>query len=69
MLSFLYYWFHYYQVIFMPNTFQSIFSKLIQAEILKNMKTTLFGLSIDYPSTWLIEEFEKNIKNDRYGWY
>lgn len=45
---------------FLPNT-------LAQTNSIENIKeydSPVFGLSIDYPSTWLIDEFEKNIKND-----
>ena len=33
-------------------------------ENIKEYDSSVFGLSIDYPSTWLVDEFEKKIKND-----
>ena len=45
---------------FLPNT-------LAQTNSIENIKeydSSVFGLSIDYPSTWLIDEFKKKIKND-----
>ena len=42
-------------------------NSLAQTNSIENIKeydNSVFGLSIDYPSTWLIDEFEKNIKND-----
>jgi hypothetical protein len=49
---------------FLPNTFQSIFSQTNPVGNIEEYENTLFGVSIDYPSTWIIEEFEKKIKND-----
>src|SRR5215204_2392553 len=31
---------------------------------MEEYKNPLFGFSIDYPSTWIIDEFEKRIKNE-----
>ena len=45
---------------FLPNTLAQTNS----IENIKEYESSVFGLSIDYPSTWLIDEFEKNIKND-----
>src|SRR4029079_18431616 len=33
-------------------------------ENIKEYDSSVFGLSIDYPSTWLVDQFEKKIKND-----
>ena len=44
-----------------------LLNTLAQTNSIENIKeydSSVFGLSIDYPSTWLIDEFEKNIKND-----
>jgi|SRR5687768_5404225 len=49
---------------FTPTTFQSILVQTNSVGNVEEYENTLFGLSIDYPSTWLIEEFEKKIKND-----
>jgi hypothetical protein len=48
---------------FLPNTFQTILAQTNPVGIEK-YENTLFGLSVDYPSNWIIEEFEKKIKND-----
>src|SRR4026207_1345670 len=45
---------------FLPN----ILGQPKTVENIKEYDSSVFGLSIDYPSTWLIDEFEKNIKND-----
>ena len=45
---------------FLPN----ILAQTSSVENIKEYNNSIFGLSIDYPSTWLIEEFEKKIKND-----
>ena len=45
---------------FLPN----IFTQPKTVENIKEYDRSVFGLSINYPSTWLIDEFEKNIKND-----
>lgn len=49
--------------------FTSSSSQLILAQTtsmgnIEEYKNTKFGLSIGYPSTWIIDEFEKRIKND-----
>ena len=49
---------------FLPNTFQLILAQPNSVENLKEYENSVFGLSIDYPSTWIIGEFEKRIKND-----
>ncbi len=44
-----------------------LLNTLAQTNSIENIKeydSSVFGLSIDYPSTWLIDEFENNIKND-----
>ncbi len=45
---------------FLPN----ILAQTNSVENIKEYENSIFGLSIDYPSTWLIDEFEKKIKND-----
>ena len=47
------------------NFHPNILAQTNSGENIKEYESSIFGLSIDYPSTWLIEEFEKNIKNDR----
>ena len=49
---------------FLPNTFQLILAQPNSVENLKEYENSVFGLSIDHPSTWIIDEFEKRIKND-----
>ena len=49
---------------FLPNTFQLILAQPNSVENLKEYENSVFGLSIDYPSNWIIDEFEKRIKND-----
>ena len=49
---------------FLPNTFQLILAQTNSVGNIDEYENTLFGLSIDYPSTWIIDEFEKKIKND-----
>jgi hypothetical protein len=49
---------------FLPNTFQLILAQTNSVENLKEYENSVFGLSIDHPSTWIIDEFEKRIKND-----
>ncbi|MGI9012057.1 MAG: hypothetical protein ACR2F1_12845 [Nitrososphaeraceae archaeon] len=49
---------------FLPNTFQLILAQTNSVENIKEYENNLFGLSVDYPSNWIIEEFEKKIKND-----
>ena len=49
---------------FLPNTFQLILGQTNSVENIKEYENSIFGLSIDYPSTWIIDEFEKRIKND-----
>jgi hypothetical protein len=49
---------------FLPNTFQLILAQPNSVENLKEYENSVFGLSIDYPSNWIIDEFEKKIKND-----
>ena len=44
-----------------------LLNTLAQTNSIENIKeydSSVFGLSIDYPSTWIIDEFEKRIKND-----
>ena len=45
---------------FLPN----ILAQPNSVENIKEYENSIFGLSIDYPSTWIIDEFEKKIKND-----
>ena len=49
---------------FLPNTFQLILAQTNSVENIKEYENSIFGLSIDYPSNWIIDEFEKRIKND-----
>jgi hypothetical protein len=49
---------------FLPNTFQLIFAQTNSVGNIKEYESTIFGLSIDYPSSWIIDEFEKTLKND-----
>ncbi len=49
---------------FLPNTFQLIFAQTNSVGNIKEYESTKFGLSIDYPSSWIIDEFEKTLKND-----
>ena len=49
---------------FLPNTFQLILAQPNSVENLKEYENSVFGLSIDYPSNWIIDEFENRIKND-----
>lgn len=45
---------------FLPN----ILAQTNSVENIKEYDNSIYGLNIEYPSTWLIEEFEKKIKND-----
>ncbi len=49
---------------YLPNTFQLIFAQTNSVGNIKEYERTIFGLSIDYPSSWIIDEFEKTLKND-----
>ena len=49
---------------FLPKTFQLILAQTNSVENIKEYENSIFGLSIDYPSNWIIDEFEKRIKND-----
>ena len=49
---------------FLPNTFQLILAQPNSVENIKEYENSVFGLSIEYPSNWIIDEFEKIIKND-----
>ena len=49
---------------FLPNTFQLILAQPNSIENIKKYENFKFGLSINYPSNWIIDEFEKRIKND-----
>src|SRR5215204_4113432 len=49
---------------FLPNTFQLILAQTNSVENIKEYENSIFGLSIDYPSNWIIDEFENRIKND-----
>ena len=51
-------------IYFTFSTSQSILAQTTSVENVEEYKNTLFGLSIDYPSTWITDEFEKRIKND-----
>jgi len=49
---------------FMPNTFQSISGQTNTIENMKGYENTFFGIGLNYPSSWIIDEYEKKIKND-----
>jgi hypothetical protein len=49
---------------FLPNTFQLILAQTNSVENINEYENSIFGLSIDYPSNWIIDEFEKRIKSD-----
>jgi hypothetical protein len=49
---------------FLPNTFQLILAQTNSVENIKEYENSIFGLSIDYPFNWIIDEFENRIKND-----
>jgi len=49
---------------FLPNTFQIILAQTNSVENINEYENSKFGLSIDYPSNWIIDEFEKRIKSD-----
>jgi hypothetical protein len=49
---------------FLPKTFQLILAQTNSVENIKEYENSIFGLSIDYPSNWIIDEFENRIKND-----
>ena len=51
-------------IYFTFSTSQLIVAQTTSVENVEEYKNTLFGLSIDYPSTWIIDEFDKRIKND-----
>ncbi len=51
-------------IYFTSSTSQLILAQTTAVGNIEEYKNTLFGLSIGYPSTWIIDEFEKRIKND-----
>ena len=53
-------------LIYFPSSSTSklILAQTTSVENVEEYKNTLFGLSIDYPSNWIIDEFEKRIKNE-----
>lgn len=51
-------------IYFTFSTSPLIVAQTTSAENVEEYKNTLFGLSIDYPSNWIIDEFEKRIKSD-----
>lgn len=51
-------------IYFTFSTSQLIVAQTTSVENVEEYKNTLFGLSIDYPSNWIIDEFEKRIKSD-----
>src|SRR5215217_9393231 len=51
-------------IYFLPMTSQLTIAQTTSVVEMEEYKNPLFGFSIDYPSTWIIDEFEKRIKND-----
>jgi hypothetical protein len=51
-------------IYFLPITSQLTIAQTTSVVEMEEYKNPLFGFSIDYPSTWIIDEFEKRIKND-----
>lgn len=51
-------------IYFLPNTSQLILAQTTSLVNIKEYENPIFGFSIDYPSTWILDEFEKRIKND-----
>ena len=40
-------------------------AQTVSVENIDNYENPLFGLSIDYPSNWIIDEYDKRIKDDK----
>ena len=51
-------------IYFLPITFPLILAQTTSVVNIEEYENPTFGFSIDYPSTWIIDEFEKRIKND-----
>jgi hypothetical protein len=51
-------------IYFLPITSQLTIAQTTSVVEMEEYKNPLFGFSIDYPSTWIIDEFEKRIKNE-----
>ena len=48
----------------LPIAFQSISGQTNPVENMKEYENNLFGISVNYPSNWVIDEYEKKIKSD-----
>lgn len=48
----------------LPIAFQSISGQTNPVENMKEYENNLFGISVNYPSNWIIDEYEKKIKSD-----
>jgi hypothetical protein len=51
-------------IYFLPITSQLAIAQTTSVVNMEEYKTPIFGFIIKYPSTWIIDEFEKSIKND-----
>ena len=51
-------------ICFLPITSQLILAQTTSVVNIEEYENPIFGFSIDYPSTWITDEFEKRIKND-----
>jgi len=51
-------------IYFLPITSQLILAQTTSVVNIEEYENPIFGFSIDYPSTWIINEFEKRIKSD-----
>jgi len=51
-------------IYFLPITSQLIIAQTTSVVNIEEYENPIFGFSIYYPSTWIIDEFEKRIKND-----
>ena len=51
-------------IYFLPITSQLILAQTTSVVNIEKYENPIFGFSIDYPPTWMIDEFEKRIKND-----
>ena len=51
-------------IYFLPITSQLILAQTTSVVNTEEYENPIFGFSIDYPSTWIIDEFEKRIQND-----
>ena len=51
-------------IYFLPISSQLILAQTTSVVNIEEYENPIFGFSIDYPSTWITDEFEKRIKND-----